>query len=251
MANVAARMLARGVNRALGPLGAKIVGTHDWTDPRQFLPLEQTVKGARHASLSVPDYVDVTYNVAGATQNTIDQMEALDVFSRGVESVAEIGPGSGRYLEKVVRLCSPSHYELYETAQPWVDYLERTYKNVVARPADGKSMSSTSSSSIDLVHAHKVFVATPFLTTCSYWHEMVRVARPKAHIVFDVVTEACMDQDTLELWLESQWDHGCYPAIMPREFTTSFFGTRGVELVGSFSIPMKPGRTETFVFQKT
>ena len=250
MASAAAKMLARGVNRALEPLGAKIVGTHDWSDPRHFLPFEQTLEGARNASLSVPDYIDVTYNVAGATQKTIDQMEALGVFSNGVKSVAEIGPGSGRYLEKVIRLCSPSHYEFYETAQPWVCYLERTYKDVIARPSDGKSMSSTSSGSIELVHAHKVFVATPFLTTCSYWHEMVRVVRPKAHIVFDIVTEACMDENTLDLWLESQLDHGCYPAIMPREFTISFFGRRGVELVGSFQIPMKPGRTETFVFRK-
>ena len=134
------------------------------------------ISAAAAAGLSVGDYVDVTYNVAGATQGTIDGMSGLGVFSAPVETVLEIGPGSGRYLEKVVRKCAPARYEIYETAQAWADYLERRHR-VVRQPASGSSLSDTADASIDLVHAHKVFVCTPFLITCRYWLEMLRVAR--------------------------------------------------------------------------
>jgi hypothetical protein len=250
MVSAPVRMLAHGVNRALEPLGAQLVGVHDWTDPSQFLPLERTLEGARRAGLSVPDYVDIIYNAAGATQETIDRIAELSIFSTQIQSVAEIGPGSGRYLEKIMRLCSPSHYEFYETARPWATYLCKTYTNTIARPTDGKTMSSTHTGSIDLVHAHKVFVATSFLTTCSYWHEMIRVLRHKGHVVFDIITESCMDETVMQRWLKSQWNQGTYPAIMPRDFTIGFFRERGIRLVGSFYVPMKPGKTETFVFQK-
>jgi hypothetical protein len=251
MVSASVKVLARGVNRALVPLGAQIVSAHDWADTRKFLPFEQTIAAAAKAGLSIPEYVDVTYNVVGATQDTINQMVALGVFADGVNTVAEIGPGSGRYLEKVLRLCSPSHYEFYETAQPWSEYLLRSYGNVIARPTDGNSMRFTPDASVDLVQAHKVFVATPFLTTCSYWKEMIRVVRPAGHIVFDVVTETCMDPETLDLWLDKVDSDGSpYPAIMPKEFAVSFFRLHDIELVGSFEIPMRPGKTETFVFRR-
>jgi hypothetical protein len=249
MVSKSVRLLARGVNRAIEPLGARIVGVHDWSNPAHFLPFQQTIAAAKDAGLSIADYVDVTYNVAGATRETIDRMVAAGVFADRIATVAEIGPGSGRYLEKVVRICSPSRYEFYETSAPWANYLVQTY-DAVWQPTDGESMSSTETGSIDLVHAHKVFVATSFLTTCGYWLEMIRVARQRAHIVFDVVTEACMDQATLERWLVRGTDHGPYPAIMPHCFTSDFFKVRGAELISSFQIPMKPGRTETFVFRK-
>jgi hypothetical protein len=249
MVSKSVKMLARGVNLAIEPLGARIVGMHDWTNPEQYISFQDTISSAKKAGLSVSDYIDVTYNVAGATQETIDRMVAAGIFSDRVATVAEIGPGSGRYLERVLRICSPTRYEFYETAASWANYLVHAH-DAVWQPTNGRSMAPTKTGSIDLVHAHKVFVVTPFLTTCAYWLEMIRVARQRAHIVFDVVTEACMDQATLECWLERGTDHGSYPAIMPRAFMIDFFKARGVQFVDSFSIPMKPGRTETFVFRK-
>jgi hypothetical protein len=250
MVNKAARRLVKGLNFALMPLGVQVVRSFNASDPEQFLPFDQTISGAHNAGLSVADYVDVTYNVAGATQGTIDQMAALGVFSSPLKVVAEIGPGSGRYLEKVLRVSSPSRYEIYETAKPWAEYLRRNYKEVVSQPTDRRSMKSTPSATVDLVQAHKVFVVTTFLTTCGYWLEMIRVTRPGAFIVFDIVTENCMDPPMLDRWLATMDDHGGYPAIMPRAFAADFFVKRGIKFIGSFFVPMKPGKTETFVFRK-
>ena len=250
MRDTPAKLLGKGINLALNPLGVRLVRFHDWSDLEQFLPFEQTISDAHKAGLSVSDYVDVTYNVAGATQQTIDQMERMGVFSNPIDVVAEIGPGSGRYLEKVLRLCTPSRYEIYETAVPWAQYLAKTYR-VVSLPADGFSMPHTATDSVDLAHAHKVFVATSFLTTCRYWLEMIRVTRADAHIVFDIVTEGCMAAETLEHWLASTaFLRGAYPSMMPRDFAIEFFAQRGVAFIGSFFIPMKPGKTETLVFRK-
>ena len=240
--------LGRGVNRLLRPLGLQVNRTYSRTDHKQFLPFSATIAAAREKGLSVGDYVDQRYNVAGATQETIDRIAQLSVFSEQVKTAVEIGPGSGRYLEKVLRLCSPERYEIYETASPWAEYLTSTY-NVVRQPTDGWSLRSTENSSADLVQAYKVFVVTTFLSTCHYWQEMLRVARHGAYIIFDVMTEECLDPQTLDQWLEPKRDYGIYPTILPRNYTIEFFTSRQASLIGSFQIPMRPGRTETFVFR--
>src|SRR5262245_3101601 len=80
---------------------------HDWADVSKFIPFEGTLEGAKRAGLSVGDYIDTVINkTPGATQSTIDQMVALGVFSGHIQSVVEIGPGSGRYLEKTIKICS-------------------------------------------------------------------------------------------------------------------------------------------------
>jgi hypothetical protein len=241
------RFLARAINRVLSPLGLRISQRHN--DPEQFLPLSATVSAAKKAGLSVGDYVDITYNAKGATQGTIDQLESLGVFSDRIENALEIGPGSGRYAEKIMRRCSPAHYEIYETSEQWANYLKQELK-VVLRPVDGMSLSSTPDSTIDLVQAYKVFVCTTFIVTCRYWEEMLRVAHPGAPIVFDIVTERCMDDETLKRWTANYAAHGNYPAIMPRQFAVDFFSNRGAALVGSFMVPMRPGHTETLVFKR-
>jgi hypothetical protein len=233
---------------ALKPLGIEMRRTHDFANHEQFLPFQQTISDASKAGISVGDYIDITYNTQGATQETIDRLDQLGVFS-DVRAVAEIGPGSGRYLEKVIRKCSPDRYEIYETARPWARYLKEQH-HVILHPTDGYSMRSTDTSSVDLAQAHKVFVATPFLTTCHYWEEMIRVVRPGGHVVFDILTEQCLDPSTLRLWLDKAATRSGYPCIMPRHFALGFFSDRGIQLIDSFSIPMRPGRTEVFVFMK-
>lgn len=250
MSPQAVRSLAQAANKILSPLGVRITRSgHDWSDPRQFLPLSETLSAAQAAGLTVSDYVDVTYNVAGATQSTIDAMDRLGVFSDPKKAVLEIGPGTGRYLEKVIRRCSPDRYEIYETAEGWARYLESRH-GVVRQPCSGSDLSSTPDTSIDLVQVHKVFVCTPFLITCRYFLEMNRVAKRNAHIVFDIVTERCMDDATLGLWIAEPPDHGNFPAIFPREFAIRFFEERHAHFVGSFFVPMRPGRTEVLVFRK-
>ncbi len=241
------------VNRAVSPLGIEISlkNRHDWSDTASFIPLETTLKAARDAGLSVGDYIDGVMNkIPGATQATIDRMSELGVFSEEIKTVVEIGPGSGRYLEKTLQRCRPTRYEIYETAKPWADYVASMYP-VIRNPTDGRSLASTATNSVDLIQAHKVFSGIPFLPTTRYWREMARVTRPGGFAVFDIVTEACMDPETVMHWASSELETGSYPAMMPREVAVSFFSTQGFRLSGSFFVPMGPGKTETFIFRKS
>ena len=222
---------------------------HDWSDTTQFIPFEQTAVAAQKAGISIGDYIDTTYNVPGATQATIDQMKALGVFAGKVDAVCEIGPGSGRYTEKTIATCHPIHYEIYETAKPWEKYVAAKYK-VVPRLCDGHSLSQTPSASLDLLHAHKVFVCTPFVVTYTYFLEIARVVRPGGKVAFDVMTEECVGDSELRAWLDSGVQLGSYPNLLPKQHVIQFFTKRDFAFDGSFFVPMKPGKTECLVFTR-
>jgi len=81
--------------------------------------------------------------------------------------------------------------------------------------------------------------------------EMVRVLRPGGFAVFDIVTELCMDEETLERWMSSPTRSDPYPALLPKAFITDFLRKRGLSFVGSFVVPMEPGTTECMVFIKS
>ncbi len=243
--------VAAAVNKSLAPLGVKITKTgHAWDDVASFIPFEQTLASARRANMSIGDYVDGVMNgVPGASQATVDKMTELGVFARPLHTIVEIGPGTGRYLEKTVKAARPVRYEIYETAGPWAAYLVGQH-DVILQPTDGHSLAATASTSADLVHAHKVFSTVPFIVTCAYWREMVRVIRPGGWAVFDIMTERCLSGDAMEVWASSHVDNGSFPAAMPREVATRFFAAAGFALVGSVVVPMPPGVTELMVFKR-
>ncbi|HZV45669.1 MAG TPA: hypothetical protein VFF90_14395, partial [Saprospiraceae bacterium] len=81
---------------------------------QDYIPWKQTLIDAEKSGLSLSDYIDNNFNVPGTTQLTIDKMKELGVFEGRLQRVCEIGPGSGRYLEKVIDLCHPVFYEIYE-----------------------------------------------------------------------------------------------------------------------------------------
>jgi hypothetical protein len=250
IANKLINSIASSVNPLLKLVKLELVRRKGpFEDYREYIPFAPTLAGANQAGLSVGDYIDANFNVAGATKATLDRMKELGVFQERIDRVCEIGPGSGRYLEKTIGICSPSYYEIYETASDWQKYLVQAYK-VVARPADGQSLSSTPAASIDLVQSHKVMPGQPSLVMCSYFEEMVRIVRVGGKIVFDIVTEECLDDTTLKDWFAMKGGYQHYPCLMPKQFAIEFFQRRGCSFDGSFLIPMKPGKTECFVFTK-
>jgi SAM-dependent methyltransferase len=244
------RQVINSLNSVLGLAEVELVRVNRDDDPRTFLPFRETVEGAKAAGITVSDYIDNKYNVPGATQATVDRMAGLGLFQHKIDRICEIGPGSGRYLEKIVKLCQPSHYEIYETAANWANWLTEQY-SVILNPTDGKTLASTASDSIDLVQAHKVFVATPTIITIRYLLEMIRVARPGGFIIFDIVSEKCLTNEILEQWLITGIQSGPFPAMMPEQFILNLFAERGCSLVGEFFIPMKPGITHYFAFSKS
>ncbi|MFF3940951.1 methyltransferase domain-containing protein [Streptomyces phaeofaciens] len=241
-----------GIKRLVGRTGFDIVRS---TDNRggvdDFLPFEATMRAARAAGLSVGDHIDEVMNgTPGATQSTIDELRALGVFAAGPNTVLEIGPGSGRYLEKTLKECSPDRYEIYETAAPWADYLVNTF-GVVAQPTAGSSLAPTPDGSIDLVQAHKVFNTVTFLCASRYFFEMARVTRPGGRIVFDVMTETCLEPAVVRAWAtQGGAGHDSYPAAMPRQTCVDLFATLGCSLQAGFLAPMGVASTEVLVFKK-
>jgi len=221
-----------------------------FVDYRVYIPWAETLRKAADAGMSVGDYIDATYNLPGATKETIDKIRELSVFEHPIRRVCEIGPGSGRYLEQTLGVCRPEYYEIYETDSDWAAWLERTYP-VVRQPADGISLAATPSESIDLVHAHKVLPGQPSIVTCRYLIEMARVTRIGGKAVFDIVTEACLDDATLDAWLAAGGGYEHYPCLVPRQFAIDFMCRRDCMFDGSFVVAMKPGATEYLIFTKT
>lgn len=243
--------LKRGVKHTLERMGLEVTRSNNRGSIEDFIPLEPTLRGARSAGLSVGDYIDtVLSKTPGATQATIDGMRALGVFDPTPKTVLEIGPGSGRYLAKVIEECSPERVEIYETATPWADWLVESY-GVVAQPTSGSSLRATPDGSVDLLTAHKVFNTATFLTSVRYFYEAARVVAPGGCIVFDVMTETCLEPDVVRRWaVEGGEGHGSYPSPMPRQVCVDLFETLGCSLVGSFLAPMQVGFTEVLAFRK-
>lgn len=252
MANVVLRAIKSTANAILAPIGLQIskAGSGWHEDTRNFIPFEETARAAQGAGFSIADYVDTVMNQSpGSSQATVDLMAAAGVFANAIDTVVEIGPGTGRYLEKTIKAAHPRRYEIYETAGPWLTYLAQNY-DVVAQETDGFSLSKTPDMSADLVHAHKVFNTVTFMMSCCYWNEMVRVVKPGGWAVFDIMTERCLEGDALSVWAKSGIRNGSFPTAMPRELATRFFGDHGFSLKASHIVPMRPGVTELMIFQR-
>jgi len=234
------------LNRALRPFNVQVVKGRT-TDPAVlgFLSARKTLAAARAAGLPVGDYVDATFSTPGTTQRTVDTMLRLTGLSTA-ERVCEIGPGTGRYSEKVIAALRPAVYELYEPASDWHPHL-RTLPGAVLEPCDGHTLRATRSGSVDLVHAHKVFVYLPFETTMGYVDEMVRVTRPGGAIAFDIVTEECLTDDLVKRWTST----GTIFRPLPREWMIEHVARRGAAFAGSSLVPLVDSETELLVFRRS
>lgn len=239
------RKLLDGANKVLNRAGLELV--KKGTDFRDYIPFRKTLQEVEKSGLSLADYIDNNFNVPGTTQLTVDKMAELGVFHRKIDRICELGPGSGRYLEKVKAVCRPDYYEIYETSGPWREWLAEKY-GVFAQPTDGASLSSTPSGSIDLVHTHKMLYGNSILTIFRYMMEMARVVRDGGAVVFDLVTAECINNELMAKWIASGADHA--HSMTPRQTASDYFVSQGFHCAGSFIVPMSPGVTEYFVFEK-
>jgi phospholipid N-methyltransferase len=234
------------VNNALRPLNIQIVKGRA-TDPavKTFIPARKTIAAARAAGLSVGDYVDRRFSTPGTTASTVEAMLRISGLS-SAHRVCEIGPGTGRYAEKVIAALNPDAYEIYETATDWLPHLRRL-PHARIQPCDGRTLTPTATASIDLVHAQKVFVYLPFEAVVSYLNEMIRVTRPGGAIAFDVVTEPCLTDQVVNAWIAE----GTTFRPIPRQWLIEYLKRRGVTLTGNYFAQLTGGQTELLVFHKT
>lgn len=210
-----------------------------------YIDAKRTIAAAQQAGLGVGDYVEQLWDKVGEGERVIQRI--LNHGGLPVRpDVLEIGPGTGRYLAKVLAHLTPQRYEIYETDPGWAGWLARSYP-VLRQPADGHNLRATADASIDLVHAHGVFVYLPFLTVWRYWQEIWRVTRPGGMVAFDIFSEDCFTETDLQCWLDSG---ETYPCILPANYAIAAFQQAQFTLVERFLVPCCESRSEYLVFRR-
>jgi SAM-dependent methyltransferase len=236
--------LATPVNDALRPLHVQLVsGTSPDPAIKDYIPARKTIAAAQKAGLPLGAYMDMTFAKPGATPELVRVMLKLAGLQDTCETVCEIGPGTGRFAEEIIAALHPARYEIYETAKDWLPRLSQL-PNVVMQKCDGRTLSQTPDGSVDLVHAQKLFVYCEFFTTAGYLEEMARVVRPAGTVAFDIVTEECLDDETVREWVRT----ASFFRPVPRQWAVEFMRRRGLTLRGSHFSPLPPGTTELLVF---
>jgi phospholipid N-methyltransferase len=234
------------INDLLRPLRVQLVPGRS-PDPaiRTFISARKTIAAAHQAGMPLASYIDQTFAEPGATPATVHAMLELADLGDKCDAVCEVGPGSGRFAEEIIKALHPGRYEIYETAKDWLPHL-RQLPNVVVRDCDGHTLSQTADASVDLVHAQKVFVYLEFSVTAGYLEEMARVVRPGGAVAFDIVTESCLDDELVRTWTQRE------PFYRPvsRVWAIEFMQRRGLTLRGSHFIPLRPGNAELLVFRR-
>jgi len=235
------------VNRVIQPFQIEVVPSLRPDRPvDQYIPFKKTISEAKKAGMTVSQFIENTYAGSGTVLETIQRLEAGGAIHPGQSRICEIGPGSGRYLERILRVCRPAYYEIYETAEEWRSYLTTPYP-VAAQPCDGRTMAGTPDESIDLVHAHRVFMTIPLTVTLGYLFETIRVTRKGGRVVFDILSAECLDEPTARKWAASG---ALYPQFLEKPYVVDLFARKAFRLLDSFFIGLQHGRTEYLVFEK-
>ena len=239
-------LVAKPINDMLRPLHVQLMSGSS-SDPaiKDFLPARKIMAEARKAGLPLGTYMDQTYAKPGATAETVRAMLKLADLQDRCETVCEIGPGSGRFAEEIIATLHPARYEIYETAKDWLPRLSQL-PNVVMHNCDGRTLAQTPDGSVDLVHAQKLFTYTEFFATAGYLAELARVVRPGGAAAFDIVTENCLDEDTVREWVRAT----SFYRIVPYGWVLEFMRQRGLTLRGSHFSPLPPGTAELLVFRR-
>ncbi len=241
------KALKQGISDSLGMFGYELVTVYRNDRPvDQYIPFRGTAKGAKKTGISISEYIDQVYAGVGTTQQTIDRLQKTNILNPSVGRMCEIGPGSGRYLEKVISICKPKYYEIYETAADWRNYLLASYP-VVAQPCDGRTLCSTPTGDIDQLHAHRVFMTIPAILSMGYFYEIARVLRSGGIAVFDMMGEECFDRETVLKWIA---DGATYPIFLPRASVIDLFKGLGLSLIDHFFVNIGAGKSEYLVLQK-
>ncbi len=218
----------------------------------EFISFEETLAAAKAAGVSVGDFIERNHLTSSpsALDQTMDGLASFGIFDGAIERVCELGPGSTGTWRGQLRAASLEAMKFMETSREWRDRLIDRH-HVTARTCDGRTLSETESSSVDLIHAHKLFPGLPFLTTMHYFREMGRIVRDGGWVVFDIMTENCFSRDYLDAWFDANaWNWDWSPHFVGREYAIGVFKEQNISLIGSFQVPLFPAITECMVLRK-
>jgi len=229
----------------LDRLGYKIVSTS------RYIEVDSVVANAIKADSTICDFLEDEKSkesgcsrIKGRRDRIVENLTAYGI-SRNVESVLEIGPGSGNFTEIYSKSCDK--YEIYEMHAGWAAYLKKQY-NVLVKQCDGSSLKGTTDNSIDIIHAHAIFVYIPILTVYDYLEEAARVLKPDGKMVFNIFTNKTFSIDNTMKWKNSEHR---FPVIVPEILLIDFIDRLGLSIVGKFEEIYGPAcSAEYFILQK-
>lgn len=242
------------LNRLLAPLGLMVARAapsqaESWRARigGPYRSDREVIALARARRLSVGDFIEAEWGQSGRSRRTIERLRQGGALPATVQTVCEIGPGSGRYVQRVLELASPTRYDIYEIESARARWLARTFP-VRACETTGERLGSTADGTVDLVHAHGVFASLKVVTCFAYFKEMARVTRPGGHVVFDIICEENLTPEAVDAWLETPLR---YVNFLSKALVADFFATHGLTLVDEFVEPLMIfGRSTYVVFRK-
>ena len=203
-----------------------------------YIPALDTISDAKRRGLSVEAYVEELWGQSGQTAALVERIRQTGALEP-TDTVVEIGPGTGRYLARVRDLAKPHRHVIFETAVDWRDWLVDEYR-AEAPASNGELLTGVTTAG--LIHAHGVFVYTPFLVTASYLAEMERVGIGWA--VFDFYAESEFDDRAIADWLASEHR---YPVVLNRLWVLSRLPS--FELVDEWTSPYGLGNSRYLVLR--
>lgn len=202
---------------------------------------------ARRAGLPVADYLERQWGNPGRRAGILARMEAAGVLGRHVRTVCEIGPGSGGYVQDVIRAVAPESYEIYEIEAQRARWLGQQHP-VAVRETEGESLSGTADAGIDLLHAHGVFSSLKVISCFTYFDEIARVTAPGGHVCFDIIDDECLSDEEITRYLAGPLR---YLQFMSVALVEQFFAARGFTLIQSFRTPLLVRGDSTYlIFRK-
>jgi O-methyltransferase involved in polyketide biosynthesis len=85
-----------------------------------------------------------------------------------------------------------------------------------------------------LIQAYGVFVYLPFTISYRYFKEIFRVAAPGAFVVFDIISERCLEPHIVEKWIDANHNFLCF---LSTAYVKQVFENRGFRFIDSFVSP--------------
>jgi phospholipid N-methyltransferase len=234
-------------NRVLNRFGYQI----EAKGLQYFDPL-RVVEEARSRRLSLCEYLE-RFNVGGVGRRRDAIVSALTQYiPKQLDTVLEIGAGTGMFLEKIIELYSPRKYEVYETALGWVKYLRTQYSNRVdlrCHNADGITLHNTKAESVDAVFAHGVFVYLPLIVTFGYLEEAVRVLTRTGVLVFDCFIAERFGIDTIRQWQNDPYKYK-FPTTISQSLIGELAARSELTIAGTFDVKYHASNSTYFVLRK-
>ncbi|MBM3431315.1 MAG: class I SAM-dependent methyltransferase [Bacteroidetes bacterium] len=212
----------------------------------RYISCKETVEKANAANLSVCDYVEKLWHQEGSTELVINNIMTV-IKKDDIESVCEIGPGTGRYIEHIIkRLPTLGNYCIYELDSQWAQWLENTYK-VKRQPTEGNNLKYENNNIHDLIHAHGVFVTLNLYNVFEYLNEMIRATKTNGYIVFDYYNESSFSDEIASILLEEKVT---YPVIIPEKIIKNFISIKKCKIISEFENKHGKGISKYIILQK-